>query len=399
MQGLGKPGQHSFSIINRSVFGSEDHPAFPPSPGSIINNPGPSVRGAYQGYSPFPFVELPRQIIPKTMVHDAILKGHFTISGSSLQSTPAAEQFVEYHYPAEGCSPIHMIWTDTPCLITCWNDGNRNVEAYRHPSIEFFLAQHPWMENDCLFADLVLPVNTKFEEDDIGDDCESVTFEMVYLENRCIEPLGESKSDYEIVCMVAERLGLLEEYTEGRTIAEWIRHGFDTSGVPAAGLIGWEEFSENQYYVVPSDPDWEQHPAGMYEFYVDPENNPLSTPSGKLEFESLDLRQALPGGRREAAGPALGGVRRVPRRTSLQRRGRVSIRCSACPTTPGTGCTRSSTTTAGTARWRPARSRVRTATCTSRCGSIPPRPPRAASGTGTSAGCSTSEGRSLSEPA
>ncbi len=294
MQGLGKPGRHSFSIINRAAFGSEDHPAYPPSPGSVINNPGIDVRGAYRGYSPFPFTGLPKQIIPKTMVHDAILKGGFRIHGSSLQSTPASEQFVEYRYPAEGCSPIHMIWTDSPCLLTCWNDSNRNVEAYRHPSIEFFLAQHPWMENDCLFADIVLPVNTKFEESDIGHDVESLTFDMVYLEDRCIEPLGESKSDYEIVCMVAERLGLLDEYTEGKTVPEWIKHGFDTCGVPEAGLIGWEEFAEKQYYVVPVDPDWEQHPAGMYDFYQDPENNPLSTPSGKLEFASLDLQKHFP---------------------------------------------------------------------------------------------------------
>jgi molybdopterin guanine dinucleotide-containing S/N-oxide reductase-like protein len=294
MQGLGKPGQHSFSIINRAVFGSEDHPAFPPSPGSIINNPSVNIRAAYRGYSPFPYIKIPKQIIPKTMVHDAILKGHFVIHGSSLQSSPASEQFIRYEYPAKGCSPIHMIWTDTPCLMTCWNDSNRNAEAYQHPSIEFFIAQHPWLENDCLFADIILPVNTKFEEDDIGDDTESVTFEMVYLENKCIEPLGESKSDYEIVCMVAERLGLLKEYTEGKTIPEWIKHGFDNSGIPGKGLLTWEKFKEKQYYVVPSDPDWEKHPAGMYEFYKNPDKNPLSTPSGKLEFESLDLKKHFP---------------------------------------------------------------------------------------------------------
>ena len=66
-----------------------------------------------------------KQIIPKTLVHDAILKGHFEIYGSSNQMSPCEDQFKKYVYPAEGCSPIHMIWTDTPCLMTCWNDSNR----------------------------------------------------------------------------------------------------------------------------------------------------------------------------------------------------------------------------------------------------------------------------------
>ena len=31
------------------------------------------------------------------------------------------------------------------------------------PKIEFILAQHPWMENDCQLADLVLPTHTMLE--------------------------------------------------------------------------------------------------------------------------------------------------------------------------------------------------------------------------------------------
>ena len=37
----------------------------------------------------------------------------------------------------------------------------------RSPDIEFMWAQHPWIENDATLADIVLPVNTKLEEDDI----------------------------------------------------------------------------------------------------------------------------------------------------------------------------------------------------------------------------------------
>ena len=56
-----------------------------------------------------------------------------------------------------------MIWTDTPCRTTCWNDGNRTVEALRSPKIECIVAQHPWLENDCLIADIILPANTTLE--------------------------------------------------------------------------------------------------------------------------------------------------------------------------------------------------------------------------------------------
>ena len=65
------------------------------------------------------------------------------------------------------------------------------------------------MENDCLFADIILPVSTKFEEDDLTADINGGQFTVLIDEEKCIEPLGESKSDYEIVCLIAERLGML----------------------------------------------------------------------------------------------------------------------------------------------------------------------------------------------
>ena len=91
------------------------------------------------------------------------------------------DQFVKYTYPAPGCSEMHLIWTDSPCWLNCWNDGNRFIEALRSPKIEFMLAQHPWMENDCLLADIILPVNTKFEEEDRSADSEG-QFHSIYLE-------------------------------------------------------------------------------------------------------------------------------------------------------------------------------------------------------------------------
>ncbi len=182
--------------------------------------------------------------------------------------------------------------------MTCWNDGNSFVRAMRHPDIEFIFAQHPWLENDCLLADVILPVNTKLEEDDINSDLYSGQSILVFPEERCVEPLGESFSDYEIVCKIAERLGLLEEYTGGRSIDDLRRLGFETSGdpgiCPAAERLTWEQFQEKGYVVVPTDPDWEKVPAGLIDFYQDPEGHPLSTPTGKIEFYATGLAEHFP---------------------------------------------------------------------------------------------------------
>ena len=46
--------------------------------------------------------------------------------------------------------------------------------------------------------------------------------------------------------------------------------------------------------MIPPDPEWEKYPAGLIEFYEDPENNPLATPTGKIEFYSTALAEHFP---------------------------------------------------------------------------------------------------------
>ncbi|MFC1868556.1 molybdopterin-dependent oxidoreductase [Thermodesulfobacteriota bacterium] len=283
MRGLGRPGVHQFLLFDQGIFGNPDMMAVPRS--KFI----PDVHSVYTGWG----WQKPKQIIPKTMLHDAILNPPITWYGGKLMMEDPEFQFKETVYPAEGCPEIHMIWTDSPCFITCWNDGNSFIEAIRSPKIEFIMAQHPWMENDCLFADLILPANTKFETEDLSSDCTGWDYRILNYEAKCIEPLGESRSDYEIVCMIAERMGLLEEYTGGRSNEELIRFGFEKSGA-AAGYISYDDWKEKEYWIAPTAPDWEKHPAGMFDFYKDPDKNPLTTPTGKLEIYSEKLAKHFP---------------------------------------------------------------------------------------------------------
>jgi anaerobic selenocysteine-containing dehydrogenase len=234
----------------------------------------------------------PTQVIPKDLIHDALLNPPISWYGNYTFPGRLEEQFVKYTYPAEGCSEVHMIWTDTPCWITCWNDSNSYIKALRSPKIEFILAQHPWLENDCLFADIILPVNTKIEEFDLTSDIEGGQFYTLMHGEKCIDPVGESKSDYEIVCMIAEKLGLLKEYTGDKTVEELVKISFENSGVQ--DLITYEELQKKGYFVIPTDPNWKKYPVGLREFYEDPGRHPLKTPSGKIEFYAQNLAKYFP---------------------------------------------------------------------------------------------------------
>lgn len=283
MQGLGKPGVNQAKMIEWGLFGAPDQYSAPKSVQI------PNLYKAYTGGHP---KDTNDTILPKTYVPKAILEGACDWWGCMSETAPRQDQFVHRFYPAEGKSKIHAVWTDSPSWITCWNNGNDYIKAMQKHDIEFMWAQHPWLENDALLADIILPVNTKLEEDDIGADVLSGQYNILFPEHKCIEPLAESYSDYEIVRMLAERLGLLEEYTKGKSIPDLIKYGWETSD--CADLVSWEDLNEKGYYVVPTAKDWDKGPRGFSEFYEDPQKHPLSTPTGLLEFEATGLKEHFP---------------------------------------------------------------------------------------------------------
>jgi molybdopterin guanine dinucleotide-containing S/N-oxide reductase-like protein len=295
MQGLGKPGVHQAQIAyqgmpkNIMAVGRGHMGMFQ----NLANSPAGERLLKPHKTTPVPWG---KQLIPKTLIEQAINNPPVNFWGTGGHEMPTTDQFVKYTYPIpaeQGGTEIHMVWTDSPCRVTCWNCGNDIIDTMRSPKIECIVAQHPWLENDSLFSDIILPVNTTLEVEDIvpclrdGD-----SFQSVVLMKDAISPIGESKSDYEAVCEVARKLGKYEEVTEGRTAAELVRAVFDGMGFDR--LVSWEEFQEKGYVVIPVAQDWEKDPAGFYNFYIDPEANPLPTPSGKLEFYSESLAKHFP---------------------------------------------------------------------------------------------------------
>ena len=51
---------------------------------------------------------------------------------------------------------------------------------------------------------------------------------MIFM-SKVIDPIGESKSDFEIFSGLAEKFDLKNEYTDNKTEKEWIRWIYDES--------------------------------------------------------------------------------------------------------------------------------------------------------------------------
>jgi len=249
----------------------------------------------------------PLQYIPRCLIHKAILDGKAEwyglqafltgqLPGPNNYRPPMGDaQFELKVYPRPGLSRIHMMWTDAPCNTTCWNDGNLMIKAFRDESIECIVAQHPWLENDCCFADLVFPVATKHEMDDLANDHSSGGFTSIYLERASCPPVGESKSDFDVCAEVARKLGpeYYRAYTGGHlTEAERVRLFYKASGCEER--MSWEEFNEKKIIVFPCKKDADKLPPGMRPFYEDPVKNPLETPTGLMEFSSTAIEKYMP---------------------------------------------------------------------------------------------------------
>ena len=67
---------------------------------------------------------------------------------------------------------------------------------------------------------------------------------------------------------------------------------FEGSGI--TDLISWEEIKEKQYFVIPCTDEIKDQPPGLSPFAEDPKANPLTTPTGLLEYSSSALEKHFP---------------------------------------------------------------------------------------------------------
>jgi anaerobic dimethyl sulfoxide reductase subunit A len=175
----------------------------------------------------------------------------------------------------------------TNCLINQHANINRSAEVLADESlVEFLVVQDQFLTPTGRFADILLPACTAFETWGIQDGWKYG--DGVLLMPQLVKPLGETKSDYQICADIAEKLGVGDEYTQGRDEREWVAHIIEVyrdklfPEIPAL-----DEFAASNIgaYTVPVT-----EPAiAFVDFRNDAEKYPLDTPSGKIEIFSKAL--------------------------------------------------------------------------------------------------------------
>jgi trimethylamine-N-oxide reductase (cytochrome c) len=318
MQGLGKPGVNMGCLQQGAPVDTNFYfPGY--AEGGLsgdLDYTGLRV-SMYQRMPQLPTMNSVSQMIPRLRIPEAILDQ--ACEGYPTDPKSIEGQFKKITYPAPGHSPAKMYYKYGGSHFGTMADANRYAKAYRSDNLEFVVNQSIWFEGEAKFADVILPACTNFERWDIGETANSGGYShhqfiqwnhrVITMQHKCIEPLGESKSDYQIFQELANRLGLGAPVTEGMTELEWCRRLFNASDLPK--VTSWRRFLRKGYYVVPA-PDEHNRAPVSYRWFAEgekknvPELSPLpadytetwreglQTQSGKLEFESSSLKRYAP---------------------------------------------------------------------------------------------------------
>ncbi len=225
--------------------------------------------------------------IPVARISDALLHPGESIDFNGHQVTFPDIKLVYW----AGGNPFHH-----------QQDRNKMIRAWDKP--ETVIIQDQFWTASAKFADIVLPISTSFERNDLemgGDYSTRFLFPM----HKVIDPLYESKSDFEVCAAIADRLGYKNQFTEGKNEMDWLRTFYDAAfkqaGAKGIDIPSFSKFWESGVYVEfkkqKNSDAWVRHA----DFREDPLLEPLGTPSGLIEIYSKTIAKM---GYQDCAGHA-----------------------------------------------------------------------------------------------
>ena len=184
--------------------------------------------------------------------------------------------------------PIDFLWIANSNLINMSPDANKIVNEVL-PAIDYVVTVDPFWTWTAKYSDMVLPGNTYWENWDVFN-----RDPWIMVNQPSIAPMGESKSDPEIMTMLANKLGFGEYWD--KTDEEWVREFVDSEHPGMAGF-NWDDFLRDGIFL---------RADGLNDSTFTFKNKQFKTKTGTFEFytESLvDLEEEVPCYKRMAEDP------------------------------------------------------------------------------------------------
>lgn len=164
-------------------------------------------------------------------------------------------------------------------------DINRLRRAFHRP--ETIIVHDSAWTASARHADIVFPATVTMERSDIGA---SANDPLLIAMHPVAEPYALAKDDYVIFTELAQRLGVADVFTEGRSADAWLRHLYEPTRIAlhrqGCDAPDFDSFWAAGELVLPTLP-WN---GGIVRaFRQDPDRHELSTPSGKIEISSATI--------------------------------------------------------------------------------------------------------------
>lgn len=177
-------------------------------------------------------------------------------------------------------------------------DTNTFLKAWRKPRT--VVINEIYWTPTARMADIVMPVTTSYERDDISMVGDYSNYAIVPMK-QAVKEVGESRDDYEIFSDLAHEFGIKDKYTEGKEALDWIEEFYtraydqvlkmDLKNLVGVEMKPFREFwNENKPVKFPSNMEGEAY-VRYADFIEDPILEPLGTPSGLIEIYSETIEK------------------------------------------------------------------------------------------------------------
>ena len=195
---------------------------------------------------------------------------------------------------ADGVTGVEQLPCDIKFVINyagnCITNQNSDINWVHdvmqdEEKCQFVLGSDILMTDSLKYSDVILPDLFRLEQPSMigtgGDGAYMLAGSEPYA------PKFERKSAYDAAALIAAALGKEEVFTEGKTQEDWLKSQYELSRENDPELPTYEEAMEMGVYT-------RKNPNGaviaLKDFVADPEANPLTTPTGKIEIysEALD---------------------------------------------------------------------------------------------------------------